>query len=78
MCLPFQREYDENEVDPHHGEQKDEVKEAENMELPEDLNLEDTEEQNEEGTDEGRDTEGNKDTLYAGRTLQFILQHPFR
>ena len=28
------------------------------MELPEDMNLEDTDEQNEEGADEGRDSEG--------------------
>ena len=47
MCL--QREYDENEVDPHHGEnQKQEEPEA--MDLPDDLNLD--QEEDEEGKDD--------------------------
>lgn len=36
--LLFQREFDDNEVDPYHGQQ-DKRPEPEAMDLPEDLNL---------------------------------------
>ncbi len=45
----FQREYDENEVDPHHGEQEDQSA-PETLDLPDDLNLED-----ENDTQDGED-----------------------
>lgn len=48
MCLifafvGFQREFDENEVDPYHGEQEKRP-EPEAMELPQELNLDQDEE----------------------------------
>lgn len=45
-----QREFDENEVDPYHGQQ-DKRPEPEAMDLPEDLNLD-------ENDDAGDDGEG--------------------
>lgn len=47
--LLLQREFDENEVDPYHGQQ-DKRPEPEAMDLPDDLNL-DQEEQEEAGDD---------------------------
>lgn len=49
-----QREFDENEVDPYHG-QEDKRPEPEAMELPEDLNLDQDEEagEDEEGDGDG-------------------------
>ena len=47
-----QREFDENEVDPYHGQQ-DKRPEAEAMDLPEDLNLDQDEEPGDDGEGEG-------------------------
>ncbi|CAB1440281.1 unnamed protein product [Pleuronectes platessa] len=47
-----EREFDENEVDPYHGQQ-DKRPEAEAMDLPEDLNLDQDEEPGEDGEGEG-------------------------
>lgn len=52
----LQREFDENEVDPYHGQQ-DKRPEPEAMDLPDDLNL-DQEEQQEEEEEAGDDGEG--------------------
>lgn len=55
MLLPspaYQREYDENEADPYHGKQEKQL-EAEALDLPDDLNLE-----NEERSDEDKEGEG--------------------
>lgn len=49
-CL-FQRDFDENEVDPYHGQQ-DTRPEPEAIDLPEELNL-DQEEARDDGSDEG-------------------------
>jgi len=48
----WQREYDENEVDPYHGQQEKEP-EVEPLELPDNLNLENDEKSDEEEEDEG-------------------------
>lgn len=53
--LPFfcwQREYDENEVDPYHGQQEKEP-EVEPLDLPDNLNLENDEKSDEEEENEG-------------------------
>ncbi|XP_054474709.1 midasin [Anoplopoma fimbria] len=47
-----EREFDENEVDPYHGQQ-DKRPEPEAMDLPEDLNLDQEEEAGDEGEGEG-------------------------
>ncbi|XP_062266826.1 midasin [Platichthys flesus] len=47
-----EREFDENEVDPYHGQQ-DKRPEAEAMDLPEDLNLDQDEEPGDDGEGEG-------------------------
>ncbi|XP_053301822.1 midasin [Pleuronectes platessa] len=47
-----EREFDENEVDPYHGQQ-DKRPEAEAMDLPEDLNLDQDEEPGEDGEGKG-------------------------
>ncbi|KAM7394956.1 hypothetical protein PAMA_006612 [Pampus argenteus] len=47
-----EREFDENEVDPYHGQQ-DKRPEAEAMDLPEDLNLDKEDEEGDEGEGEG-------------------------
>ncbi|XP_060907246.1 midasin [Labrus mixtus] len=49
-----QREFDENEVDPYHGQQ-DKGPEPEAMDLPEDLNLDQDEEAGEDGEGEGEE-----------------------
>lgn len=59
----FQREFDENEVDPYHGQQ-DKRPEPEAMDLPEDLNLD----QNDEAGDDG---EGEAD----GETRGWVIKH---
>ncbi|XP_071597429.1 midasin [Heliangelus exortis] len=46
-----EREYDENEVDPYHGQQEKEP-EVEPLDLPDNLNLENDEKSDEEGEDE--------------------------
>lgn len=51
----LQREFDENEVDPYHGQQ-DKRPEPEGMDLPDDLNLDQEEQQEEE--EDGDDGEG--------------------
>lgn len=43
LCCFYQREFDENEVDPYHGKQ-DKRPEPEAMDLPEDLNLDQADE----------------------------------
>lgn len=48
----FQREFDENEVDPYHG-QPDKRPEPEAMDLPEDLNLDQDNEPGDDG--DGKD-----------------------
>ena len=48
LCL-LQREYDENEIDPHYGDNKKE-EEPEAMDLPDDLNLDGNDE--DEGSEE--------------------------
>lgn len=60
--LLLQREFDENEVDPYHGQQ-DKRPEPEAMDLPDDLNL-DQEEQ--EGQEEARDDAEGKGQSSAG------------
>ena len=59
MCLTlcFQREYDENETDPHHNEQ--EAKEADAMDLPENIDLEDEKGTEDEDQQDNEETEGN-------------------
>lgn len=57
VCLFFptfflQREYDENEVDPYHGQQEKQP-EVEPLDLPDDLNLENDEKSDEEKEGEG-------------------------
>lgn len=56
ICAPSvtQREFDENEVDPYHGQQ-DKRPEPEAMDLPEDLNLDKDDEagHDEEGEGDG-------------------------
>lgn len=47
-----QREFDENEVDPYHGQQ-DKRPEPEAMDLPEDLNLDQDDEAGDDGEGEG-------------------------
>lgn len=47
-----QREFDENEVDPYHGQQNKKP-EPESMDLPEDLNLDQEEEAGEDEEGEG-------------------------
>lgn len=51
-----EREFDENEVDPYHGQQ-DKRPESEAMDLPEDFNLDQDDEDEDDGEDEGN--EGN-------------------
>uniref|UniRef100_A0A803SWY9 Midasin n=1 Tax=Anolis carolinensis TaxID=28377 RepID=A0A803SWY9_ANOCA len=53
LSFTYQREYDENEIDPYHGKQEKQP-EAEALELPPDLNLE-----NGEKDDEDKDEEEN-------------------
>lgn len=53
--LLLQREFDENEVDPYHGQQ-DKKPEPEAMDLPDDLNLD--QEEQEEKEEAGDDGEG--------------------
>lgn len=53
-----QREFDENEVDPYHGQQ-DKRPEPEAMDLPEDLNLDQEEECREDGEEDGEGDEEN-------------------
>lgn len=48
----MQSEYDDNKVDPHHGDQGQQ-EEAENLDLPDDLNL-DRDEKGEETAREGK------------------------
>lgn len=48
----WQREYDENEVDPYHGQQEKQP-EVEPLDLPDNLNLENDEKSDEEEEDEG-------------------------
>lgn len=50
----WQREYDENEVDPYHGQQEKEP-EVEPLDLPDNLNLESNEKSDDE-EDEGTDS----------------------
>lgn len=54
ICVPavLQREFDENEVDPYHGQQ-DKQPEPEAMDLPEDLNLDQDDEDRDDGEGEG-------------------------
>uniref|UniRef100_A0A8C5T387 Midasin n=1 Tax=Malurus cyaneus samueli TaxID=2593467 RepID=A0A8C5T387_9PASS len=52
-----EREYDENEVDPYHGQQEKEP-EVEPLDLPDDLNLDDNEKSDEE------ENEGRAENLY--------------
>lgn len=52
-----QREYDENEVDPYHGQQEKQP-EVEPLDLPDNLNLE-----NDEKSDEGEEDEGTAENL---------------
>lgn len=52
MLSVSQREFDENEVDPYHGQQ-DKRPEPEAMDLPEDLNLDKDEEAGDDGEGEG-------------------------
>ena len=47
MFVLFQSEYDDNKMDPYHGEE-DKQDEPENLDLPEDLNLD----QDEDGEEE--------------------------
>lgn len=55
MCSSgFQREFDENEVDPYHGQQEQRP-EPEAMDLPDDLNLDQEEEA---GGDDDEDGDG--------------------
>lgn len=49
---PLQREFDENEVDPYHGQQ-DKRPEPEAMDLPEDLNLDQDDEAGDDGEGQG-------------------------
>lgn len=48
----LQREFDEDEVDPYHGQQ-DKRPEPEAMDLPEDLNLDQNDEAGDDGEGEG-------------------------
>uniref|UniRef100_A0A8C5QIK7 Midasin n=1 Tax=Leptobrachium leishanense TaxID=445787 RepID=A0A8C5QIK7_9ANUR len=47
-----EREYDENEVDPYHGKESAQQQEPEDLELPDDLNLENEEKNGEEGEED--------------------------
>lgn len=54
MCgVVCQREFDENEVDPYHGQQ-DKRPEPEAMELPDDLNLDQDDDARDDAEGEGR------------------------
>uniref|UniRef100_A0A8C3A899 Midasin n=1 Tax=Cyclopterus lumpus TaxID=8103 RepID=A0A8C3A899_CYCLU len=55
-----EREFDENEVDPYHGQQ-DRKPEPEAMDLPEDLNLDQEEEAGDDGEGEEEKEDGQKD-----------------
>lgn len=66
LCV-FQREFDENEVDPYHGQQ-DKRPEPEAMDLPEDLNLD----QDDEAGDDG-EGEGNGESCRSMNTKQCML-----
>lgn len=54
----LQREYDENEIDPYHGQQEKQP-EVEPLDLPDDLNLEN----DEKSDDEEKEGEGTAENL---------------
>lgn len=80
----FQREFDENEVDPYHGKQE-EKPDTEAMDLPDELNLDQEEEQvgdEEEGEGEGEASarvtgqQGRRGT-YLGSNIICLLSNTF-